>query len=130
MVIEGYPIIFNEVDFQNDIMSPDLIIVGDMPKMLLEHAHPEIGKWIEISRDDRGYKIIGEVVNQWVVRSIKHRWRSGLSIGFRTLAASYDHELKVRRVQCIELLEVSIVATPAVPGAHLKVTHPHWLATA
>lgn len=130
MVIEGYAIIFNEVDRQNDVMLPSLEIIGDLPKMYLEHHSPEIGKWKSLIHDDVGVKVRGEVFDQFVCRSIRHGWRKGLSIGYRTLQSDYDRIIKRRTLSCIELYEISITTHPAVPKAQLSIVHPAWLASA
>ncbi len=129
---EGYASLFNVVDLGRDQVvsgafteclahkSPQAI------KLLWQHdpAHP-LGVWQEIVEDARGLKVRGKLdLAVAKAREVHALMRSGavdgLSIGFRTERSRKDPQTGVRRLEKLDLWEVSVVTFPMLPGARVS----------
>jgi hypothetical protein len=49
----------------------------------------------------------------------------GLSIGFRTVKARTDPRTRIRKIDAIDLWEISIVTFPLLPGARVRAVKRH-----
>lgn len=127
MKFSGYASKFNGIDSYGDT-----IIKGAYTKTLENRQRPiqmrwnhygdVIGKWTRIEEDENGLYVEGELTPghskaQDVYASLKHGSISGMSIGYYVK----DHEFKddIRVLKEIELIEISIVETPADLGAQV-----------
>ena len=124
----GYASKFNGIDSYGDT-----IIKGAYANTLQDRQRPiqmrwnhygdVIGKWTRIEEDDTGLYVEGELTPghskaQDVYASMKHGAISGMSIGYYVK----EHEFTadgVRVLKEIELVEISIVETPADLGAQV-----------
>lgn len=97
---------------------------GTMPAMLLNH-HPAAvaGAWAAVTETPEGLKVVGRITlgtptGDEAYALAKSKAVSGLSIGFRTIKATRLPD-GVRRLEEVDLLEVSLVAIPAAPSARI-----------
>ncbi len=130
-VFEGYASIFNRED-----MARDVIVHGAFRtslaergvsgiRMLFQHDPGQpIGIWERIEEDRHGLKVRGrltlEVEKAREVLSLMRAGAiDGLSIGFRASRFRRDAKTGVRRIEHIDLWEISIVTFPMQPGARI-----------
>lgn len=125
----GYASVFGGVDSYGDTILP-----GAYKKTLKKrerpialrwnHYGPVIGKWIDISENETGLYVEGELtpghsVASDAYASLKHGAVTGLSIGYRPVQIT-DHGDGRRDLKEIELVEISIVETPADMSAQIS----------
>src|SRR5690606_11892223 len=133
-VISGYASLFGETD-----LGGDLIVKGAFAdslkrtgaarvRMLWQHdpAQP-IGVWDEIREDSMGLRVRGRLSLR--VAKAREVWAliqdggiDGLSIGFKAINAKRDARTGVRRLERIELWEISVVTFPMLPEARVRST--------
>jgi HK97 family phage major capsid protein/HK97 family phage prohead protease len=95
---------------------------GTMPGLLIAHDHRAIaGTWEVIEETAAGLRVKGRFAlgtpdGERAYKLAKSKAATGLSIGFRTRAASRLSG-GYRRLEDIDLIEISILATPAAPSA-------------
>lgn len=131
-VIEGYASLFGVVD-----TGGDMVMAGAFRrslarrgasgvKMLWQHQASEpIGVWTSIAEDARGLKVVGRLdLSVARAREAHSLMRGGavdgLSIGFRTKRATTEKPSGVRRLQEIDLWEISIVTFPMLTQARVE----------
>lgn len=131
MVIEGYASLFGRVDRGGDMVMPGAFARclaergARSIRMLFQHDPGEpIGVWTNIAEDERGLRVRGRLAKgvrraEEVAALIRMGALDGLSIGFRTVRASRDRGSGTRRLQAIDLWEISIVTFPLLPEARL-----------
>lgn len=109
-------------DRVGDIMNAGALATPSTVPMLMNHDQSAVvGVWDEIKSTDRGLEVSGHLLVRDVERAgevralIKAGAMTGLSIGFRTLDAKRTRE--GREITAAELVEISVVAIPANPGA-------------
>jgi HK97 family phage prohead protease len=128
----GYASLFETPDLAGDeiargaflqsLKSPDIRRV----KMLYQHDQSRpIGSWHQIKETPQGLWVAGELaphvqLADEVCALIKHGAIDGLSIGFRALKAKGLRGRARRRLQQVELVEISIVTFPMQPLARLR----------
>lgn len=126
--ISGYASKFGIVDSYGDIVQAGAfkrsLSTRGLPAMLLDHDTREVvGIWDEVKEDGAGLSVRGRLNLQTqrgreVHSNLKMGALKGLSIGYRTIRArdvgAYRH------LEDVELLEVSIVAVPALVEASVE----------
>ena len=130
-VIEGYASLFGLIDDGGDMVlrgafARSLQSRGAAGvKMLWQHRAAEpIGMWTAIVEDARGLKVTGRL-DLSVARArealslLRGGAVDGLSIGFRTKRAVTDRSGGVRRLQEVDLWEISIVTFPMLAQARI-----------
>src|SRR4029079_4086873 len=129
--VEGYASLFGELDQARDMVMPGAFEaslrrrgVRRVP-MLFQHDPAEpIGVWLELREDLRGLYARGRLIPE-VVRArellalLRAGTTDGLSIGFRTVKGRIDPKTRIRRLEAIDLWEISIVTFPLLSGARL-----------
>jgi uncharacterized protein len=128
---EGYASLFGVVDLGRDLVAPgafrETLAAKPMRavKLLWQHdpAHP-LGVWTEIAEDRNGLRVRGQLdLSVAKAREVHALMRSGavdgLSIGFRTEKSRKDPATGVRRLEKLDLWEISIVTFPMLPGARV-----------
>jgi HK97 family phage prohead protease len=131
-VIEGYASLFGEVDQARDMVMAGAFAqtlrlrgVRRVP-MLFQHDPSEpIGIWLELREDGRGLfargKLIPDVVRAREVLALLRAGASdGLSIGFRTVKGRIDPKTRIRKLDAVDLWEISIVTFPLLAGARVR----------
>ena len=128
-VIAGYASLFNEVDLGGDMVTRGAFLDSITTRgtrgirMLFQHDPAEpIGVWDVVREDARGLYVKGRL-NMGVERA-REVWAllcqgavEGLSIGFKADRARRDPRSGVRRLERVDLWEVSIVTFPMLPKA-------------
>jgi len=127
-VFTGYASTFNGLDTYGDTILPGAykrtLKQRERPVgMRWNHFGPIIGKWTRLEEDEKGLLVEGELtpghsVAQDVYASVKHGAVSGLSIGYRPVTLT-DKGDGTRELKEIELVEISIVESPADLGAQI-----------
>jgi uncharacterized protein len=130
-MFEGYASLFGVVDLGRDMVAPGAFrdtLTARPPqqvKLLWQHdpSHP-LGVWHDIREDGRGLKVRGQLdLSVAKAREVHALMRSGavdgLSIGFRTERFRKDQATGVRRLEKLDLWEISIVTFPMLPGARV-----------
>lgn len=130
--IEGYGSVFNVLDSYDDVVAPGAFTkslqeaaqTGRMPAMLWQHDAAEpIGVWQQMSQDDRGLFVRGQLAQTQraseALSLIKLGALTGLSIGFQTRGSSLDKQTGVRTLTDVQLWEVSPVTFPANTEARI-----------
>lgn len=130
-IFEGYASIFGRQDLGRDIVMPgafrDTLATRGASgvRMLFQHNPAEpIGTWDTLAEDSKGLFARGRImptVNR--AREVLALMRAGaidgLSIGFRTVKAHRDRARGVRRIEKVDLWEISIVTFPLLPEARI-----------
>ena len=125
--VEGYGSVFGVRDNYDDVISKGAFVqslkdhkaAGTMPAMLWQHdADKPIGIWTEMSEDEKGLRIKGQLAMETVKGKEAHALLkmgalNGLSIGFMSKEWAYDRDTEVRTLTAIDLWEVSLVTFPA-----------------
>jgi HK97 family phage prohead protease len=131
-VFEGYASLFGVADFGKDMVVPGAFAASLARRgirglrMLWQHdpAQP-IGRWLSITEDARGLHVRGKL-NLAVERAreihalMKEGAVDGLSIGYRVERARHDRAAGVRRLERLDLWEISVVTFPMLPGARVS----------
>jgi len=128
----GYASLFGEVDLGQDLVMPgafrdSLAARGPQGvKLLFQHDPNEpIGVWLDLHEDARGLfargRLMPEVTHAREVLSLMRAGAlDGLSIGFRTVQGRTDPATGVRRLDKIDLWEISVVTFPMLPEARVS----------
>ena len=129
--VEGYASLFGEIDQARDMMMKgafrDTLArrgVRRVP-MLFQHDPSEpVGIWLELREDTRGLYARGRLIpdvnrGRELIALIKSGAIDGLSIGFRTIKGRIDPKTRVRKLEAVELWEISIVTFPLLAGARV-----------
>jgi HK97 family phage prohead protease len=94
--------------------------------MLFQHDPAEpIGVWLDLFEDGRGLRARGRLIAdvaraREVLALVRAGAIDGLSIGFRTVRGRIDPRTRVRRLEQIDLWEISIVTFPLLSGARVR----------
>lgn len=128
-VFEGYASVFGGVDAYGDTILPGAYAktIGERERPIQlrwSHYGPVIGKWLEIKEDENGLYVKGELtpghsVADDVYALMKHGAVDGMSIGYRVKKATDYPEEGRRELAEIELVEISIVESPADNAARV-----------
>jgi len=130
--IEGYASLFGVVDAAHDMVMPGAFATSLKQRgprrvpMLFQHNPAEpIGVWLELREDFRGLYVRGRLIPdvaraREVLTLIREQALDGLSIGFRTVKGRIDPRTRVRRLDVIDLWEISVVTFPLLNGARVQ----------
>ena len=130
--VEGYASLFGEVDQARDMVMPGAFDASLRSRglrrvpMLFQHDPAEpIGVWLDLHEDTRGLyargRLIPEVVRARELLALLDAGAAdGLSIGFRTVKGRIDPRTRIRKLEAIDLWEISIVTFPLLPGARVR----------
>jgi HK97 family phage prohead protease len=128
----GYASLFGAVDLGQDLVMPGAFAESldargaRGVKLLFQHDPNEpIGVWLELNEDDKGLfargRLMPEVTRAREVLSLMRAGAlDGLSIGFRTVQGRTDPTTGVRRLDKIDLWEISVVTFPMLPEARVS----------
>jgi HK97 family phage prohead protease len=124
----GYAAIFDRLDNGGDIIAPGAFVeslkrlAGHELPLLWQHGPEQRIGTIELAgEDERGLRVIGRVdgrglVAQKAAAFLKDGRLDGLSFGYRVVAAEGG---KPRRLDALDLVEVSLVTHPMQPLARI-----------
>ena len=139
---EGYASLFNREDLGRDVVLPGAFrdsLARRGPrgiKLLFQHdANQPIGVWTTLQEDSRGLYAQGRLMREVgrareVMALMRAGALDGLSIGFKTVKARRDRATGVRRLETIDLWEISIVTFPLLPEARITSTKTKPFASA
>jgi hypothetical protein len=127
----GYASVFNRVDLAHDVIAPGAFAesiarrgTGGV-KLLFQHdANQPIGVWTSLEENSRGLYARGRLMRDVArAREVHALMRAGaldgLSIGFRAVKSRRDRASGVRRLEKVDLWEISIVTFPLLPEARV-----------
>lgn len=129
---EGYASLFRIADLGKDVVEPgafrdSLARRGAAGiKLLWQHDPTEpIGRWLELREDSRGLHVRGRLSLAVArAREIHALMRDGaidgLSIGFRSERARTEPRSGLRRLEKVDLWEISLVTFPMLPQARVS----------
>lgn len=131
-VFEGYASLFGVADLGKDVVMPGAFAESlkkrdaGAVRLLWQHdpATP-IGRWLAIEEDRRGLRVRGRL-NLAVERArdihalLRDGAIDGLSIGFRVERARVERPTGLRRLEKLDLWEISVVTFPMLPGARVE----------
>ncbi|WP_036359537.1 HK97 family phage prohead protease [Microvirga sp. BSC39] len=131
-VFEGYASLLGEADLGKDVVMPGAFRDSlkkrgaAQVRLLWQHdpAQP-IGRWLSITEDLRGLRVRGRL-NLAVERArdihalMRDGAVDGLSIGFRVERARAERPTGLRRLERLDLWEISVVTFPMLPGARVE----------
>jgi HK97 family phage prohead protease len=139
--IEGYASLFGEIDQARDMVMPGAFAASLKQRgvrrvpMLFQHDPSEpIGVWLELREDLHGLYARGRLIPE-VVRArellalLKAGAADGLSIGFRTVKGRVDPKSRIRKLDAIDLWEISLVTFPLLAGARVRAVKESRLAS-
>jgi HK97 family phage prohead protease len=128
---EGYASLFGVADLGKDVVTPGAFAQSLTRRgaaglrMLWQHDPAEpIGRWLDVDEDRTGLKVRGQL-NLAVKRArelyalMREGAVDGLSIGFRVERARSERPTGLRRLEKIDLWEISLVTFPMLPGARV-----------
>jgi HK97 family phage prohead protease len=128
----GYASLFGVKDLGGDVVQPGAFTKSlkskpaSKVKMLRGHDTSEpIGVWKSLVEDSRGLKVNGQLILETVkgretYSLLKAGALDGLSIGYRTKRESFDRKNNVRKLNEVELHEISIVTFGMLPSATIS----------
>ena len=130
--IKGYASTFGALDMQDEIVDSGAFGVslaahrraGTQPKMLWQHDTHEIcGLWTNLTEDSTGLMAQGLLLDsvqrgKEAIALLDAGAELGCSIGFRAVRDRVVN--KVRHLQEVDLLEISLVTFPASPGTRIR----------
>lgn len=133
VLIEGHASLFGVADLMGDVVRPGAFAASltrhPLPPMLMQHAPGHhAGRWVTVRETGRGLYARGLVdpVSPGGRRALD-TGLDGLSIGFRPVR--WRPNATGRELIEIDLIEISLVAAPALPAARFTRLHER-LATA
>lgn len=124
--IEGLAWPFGSPDRVGDEIMPGAFngAKAPLPMFAFHDQAATVGVWDSIAESDKGLVVKGRLLVNEVVRAaemralIRAKAVTGLSIGFATKAAT-ARAGGGRTIKSVDLMEVSLVAVPAHPGARI-----------
>jgi uncharacterized protein len=127
--LSGYASVFNILDLGGDILQSGAFQTTITQKkrlpILWNHDISEpIGFWEELREDAYGLYVRGQISlevqrGRELAALVKNGAIDGLSIGFRIVRARADPKTKRRRIEAVDLWEISIVTFPMNPQAKI-----------
>ncbi|MGO4525597.1 HK97 family phage prohead protease [Microvirga sp. 2MCAF35] len=131
-VFEGYASLFGTADLGKDVVMPGAFSdslrkrgASDV-RLLWQHDPGQpIGRWLLIQEDRRGLRVRGKL-NLAVERAreihalMREGAVDGLSIGFRVERARAERPTGLRRLEKLDLWEISVVTFPMLPDARVE----------
>jgi HK97 family phage prohead protease len=131
-LFEGYASLFGVADLGKDVVMPgaftDCLKKRDASAIRLLWQHDPatpIGRWLTVEEDRRGLRVRGKL-NLAVERArdihalMREGAVDGLSIGFRVERARAERPTGLRRLEKLDLWEISVVTFPMLPGARVE----------
>ena len=129
---EGYASLFRIADLGKDVVEPGAFRDSlqrrgaSGVKLLWQHDPAEpIGRWLSLEEDGRGLLVRGRLSLAVArAREIHALMRDGavdgLSIGFRAERSRREPRSGIRRLERVDLWEISIVTFPMLPQARIR----------
>lgn len=116
MRFAGYAAVFDAVDRGGDVVRRGAFAGAGKVPLLWQHRGAPVGEIETIGEDARGLRVIGRVEEAALAGLVRRGAVTGLSFGYRVTAA---RRCAVREITALDLLEVSLVASPMQPLARV-----------
>lgn len=131
--VAGYASVFNSVDAQREAVVPGAFThslkkwqkQGLKPAMLWMHDPQQpVGVWNYLREDAQGLQVEGTLAIKTqqgadAYELLKMGAVTGLSIGYHTVLSATDARTRVRKLNAVDLYEVSLVTFPANEQARI-----------
>jgi len=131
--VAGYASVFNTVDAQREAVMQGAFTrslkewnrQGRRPAMLWMHdPNQPVGVWNSLREDAQGLQVEGTLAIKTqqgadAYELLKMGAVTGLSIGYRTVQSATDARTRVRKLNTVDLYEVSLVTFPANDQARI-----------
>lgn len=124
----GYAAIFSTPDAGRDVLTPGAFretLDRGRPPLLWQHRTDQpVGVIERLEEDQRGLRLVGRLTldargGREARALMKSGALSGLSIGYAPRRASLDKARRLRRLEAVELIEISLVTLPMHPEARV-----------
>jgi len=112
----GYAAVFDAVDRGGDVVRRGAFAGARAVPLLWQHAGAPVGEIEAIGEDARGLRVIGRVAEGTLAERLRAGAVTGLSFGYRVKEARRG---SVREITSLDLVEVSLVASPMQPLARV-----------
>ncbi|MEP9359317.1 HK97 family phage prohead protease [Sphingomonas sp. KR3-1] len=112
----GYAAVFDAVDRGGDVVRRGAFVGAGKVPLLWQHQGKPVGEIETIGEDARGLRVIGRVDAPGLAERLRAGAVTGLSFGYRVKAARRG---SVREITALDLVEVSLVASPMQPLARV-----------
>lgn len=134
-VFKGYASVFGVLDYYREIVVPGAfaksIAARDMkenpvPVLWQHQSSSPIGVYTRLQEDTKGLYVEGQLIlgvkqADEAHLLMKAKAVSGLSIGYQTIADSYNEKDRIRSLTELDLQEASVVTFPACDPARIDV---------
>ncbi|MET0310351.1 MAG: HK97 family phage prohead protease [Sphingomonas sp.] len=117
----GYASVFDVRDRGGDVVRKGAFGVPGVVPLLWQHAGAPVGTVERIEEDNRGLRVIGRVDAPELADAVARGAVTGLSFGYRVREARGGAAREIRR---LDLMEVSLVASPMQPLARVHAVVP------
>jgi len=112
----GYAAVFDAVDRGGDVVRRGAFAGAGKVPLLWQHQGRPVGEIETIGEDARGLRVIGRVEAPALAEALQCGAVNGLSFGYRVKQAQRGD---VREITALDLVEVSLVASPMQPLARV-----------
>lgn len=112
----GYAAVFGVPDRGGDVVRRGAIRPAGPVPLLWQHQGKPVGVIERLAEDRRGLRVIGRVADPALAQAVARGAVTGLSFGYRVREARHGVR---RELQEVELVEVSLVASPMQPLARV-----------
>lgn len=131
-LFEGYASLFSIADLGKDVVEPGAFresLTRRGPagiKLLWQHDPAEpIGRWVSLHEDSRGLFVRGQLSlavgrAREILALMREGAVDGLSIGFKAERTRTEPRTGLRRLQRVDLWEISLVTFPMLPQARVS----------
>jgi uncharacterized protein len=112
----GYAAVFDAPDRGGDVVRAGAFRLGHAVPLLWQHRGSPVGRIEALAEDARGLRVIGRVEAPGLAADVASGRVTGLSFGYRVAEARAGLR---REIRALELVEVSLVASPMQPLARV-----------
>lgn len=121
MRFAGYAAVFDVADRGGDVLRRGAFRVPGKVPLLWQHGGDPVGEVEWLGEDGRGLRVIGRVEDARLAGLVAAGAVSGMSFGYRVTEARGSARREIRQLQ---LMEVSLVASPMQPLARVHAVVP------
>lgn len=112
----GYAAVFDVPDRGGDVVRRGAFRLDGPVPLLWQHGGVPIGTVERLAEDARGLRVIGRIAAPALAEAVAKGAVTGLSFGYRVTEARGATR---REIRALQLLEVSLVASPMQPLARV-----------
>ncbi|MCX8476958.1 MAG: HK97 family phage prohead protease [Sphingomonas sp.] len=112
----GYAAVFDVPDRGGDVVRRGAFRLGGPVPLLWQHGGAPVGTVERLAEDARGLRVIGRIATPALAEAVAKGAVTGLSFGYRVTEARGTTR---REIRALQLIEVSLVASPMQPLARV-----------